>query len=147
MACCGRSDSTSSPQSVRSHIFRYLECTSTNSRHYKNKENSGRERQKTSKQTGVDLQVAVIVEGLADLLGNGLVHLHNGGLITAAVAVVRRAEDRAHSLPHRNKKARHAAGRGGEWGIGGGSFASAKEKKTHCGLFLQSCATRCSFFL
>lgn len=53
---------------------------------------------------GQNLQVAVIVEGLADLLGDGLVHLHDGGLVAATVTVVRRAEDRAHSLPHTHRK-------------------------------------------
>lgn len=45
-----------------------------------------------------DSQIAVVVEGLADLLRDRLVYLHNGRLVPAAVAVVRRAEDSTHSL-------------------------------------------------
>lgn len=43
-------------------------------------------------------QVAVVVQGLADLLGHRLIHLHDRCLVPAAVAVVGGTEDRAHSL-------------------------------------------------
>lgn len=40
----------------------------------------------------------MVVQSLADNFRDGFVHLHNGGLVTAAVAVVRRAEDCTNSL-------------------------------------------------
>lgn len=48
-------------------------------------------------------QVAVVVQGLADLFGHRLIHLHDRCLVPAAVAVVGGTEDRAYSLNEAGK--------------------------------------------
>lgn len=75
--------------------------------HIENKSASidnGTERHRTiEKKELPDSQVAVIVKGFADLLGNRFVNLHDGRLVPAAVTIVGRAEDCADSLRYKER--------------------------------------------
>ena len=49
-------------------------------------------------------QIAVVVQGLADLFWHSIVDFHDGRLVTATIAVIRRAENRTDSLSRQTRK-------------------------------------------